>query len=726
MNSFDFEKRLEFEENKKNSSNPKYITQNDFIYFKNEILKDLKMSESKLTMKLDLSKKEFETKFINIENKLDSYKSEDNPFSTKYSKDYSEKLNNLFNFKENCQEKLFIHEKKIKEINDYSKESIYSLNKLIHDNITCPGIIGKNAKFSTFQHLVDHILTSLNYLNAFKDKMIALDIQNYKNKLDKLIQSFKVQMDTFVESAKKATTDSIIIFENKGNELYSKFDNKLENEKSEIENKINIINKKIGEEHNLISNNKNELMNVINNHILLANENFTNIDSKYEKTINEIENVGRRNEELNENIKKLSLDLKEKMSEQEHKLIVKMSHLYTVMKDFNNELNKRFKSLIQNGDGVQYNNFNLDKLFENNINIIRNSEPEIPNIELKSSHSVGSLLKKYIDGEIGLNEFLHSTRDKKIKRKTSRISNFLNNLNDSETKNNQFPDSDNNRNINNQDSTNEDFFQNIKHIKLDKSAILKNYPENYNNKLFLNREKLGKIIINKENIMLNKVPRKEIIRTLLMGNPDPFCFYLMKKKLEKSKKMKLNFNSKGVTERLKSPLLSKGKSEINLLSQKRINYNSFHFNKKEKKLFNTGEDAKQTTNDENNDYQEGNKRTLSSLNDRTRNNANSNSSLNFNNTDFDKNISNISRKNKENKENSKNAIQKGLHSPEAKIYEIHFKNSNLENKSNSFVNKKINVGKNVYKLTNNKKDKNAKTDINFFHKNFNTSKIKDK
>ena len=711
MNSFNVEKISIIDDIiKKNSSTPKFINQNDFIYFKNEILKDLKMIESRIIMKLDASKREFDIKFLNIENKFNSLKSKflENPISIDLDKNYSEKINNLYLFKTNLEDKLFIQEKKLKEINDYSKESIYSMNRLIQENIACPGIIGKNGKFSSFQNLVDHILSNLNILNAFKDKMVVLDIHNYKTKLDKLVKSFKVEMDTFVTSAKKLTTDSIINFENKGKELFIIFEHKLEEEKNELEKKINNTHKEIEEQHNLINNNKNELMNKINKHILIASDNFSKINSNHEKCLDEIEILSKKNEELNKNIKKISLDLEEKMKEIEHKLIIKMSHLYKMMKDFNEELNKRFKSLIENADGVHYNNFDLNKLFENNINIIRNSEPEIPNIQLKSSHSVGSILKKYIEGEIGLNDFIHSARVHKIKRK----SNSGNNLNDSETKNNQFPNNEPNKYIN--QNNNNDDFQNIKHIKLDKSEIMKNYTDNFKNKFFLNRKNLDKIAINKGNLLLNKVPKKEIIRSLLQGNELPFCFYLMKKKSEKNNKIKsyLNVNSKGNTERIKSPFLSKGKTDLNIFQKKNNKNNSFVFNKKEKKIvFNNGEDSKQISNEEINDFQDVNKRTLSSLNDKSRNNAN-HSSFTYNNTDIEKNDSKIIKNKilKENKENNKNKTQKNFYSSEAKVYEIKFKSSAMNIKIKDKKNKSVNKLNNI-------KEKNDKSDINKIIKN---------
>ena len=738
-----------------NPTSPRYISQNDFIYFKNELLKDLKTIENKLNLKMDSSKREYENKFINVENKLDSLKSkmlENNSSGKDLDKNLSEKFNKLFFFKTSIEDKIFIHEKKLKEISDYSRESLYEMNKLIQDNLLCPGIIGNNSKFQTFQNLIDYLLSNINLLNAFKEKIVILDIQNYKSKLDRLAQSFKLQIDNFILSSKKLTTDTIITFDKKATDLYNTFENKLIEEKNDLEIKLNKTYEKIEEQNQLIYDNKNDLINTINKIVLENNETFNEINLKYEKYINEIGDINKKCDELAEKNRKIGKDLEEKLKDNEHKLIVKMSHLYTMIKDFNVEFNKKLKSL--NSEGLQFNNLNLDKFFENNLNIIKNNEPDIPNIQLKSSHSVGSLLKKYIDGEIGLNEFLHSARDKK--RKTTRINNNVSNeVNESDSNNiNNINNTNNinnlnnlNKNINNNINNNNNFifnnynnykdiinndnnisFQNIKYNKLDnKNEIMKNNQDNYKNNKFTNKNLIDKAIIDNENNMLNKTSRKDIVRNLLMGNIDPFTYYLMKSKYEKKNGriiFKNNINSN--TPRINKPFLPKGKSELTLLSKGRFrNNSSYHFKKKglPNVLFNSGEDVKHLSNEEINNYQDSNKRTISSLNDRSRN-LDKNSYIVHNNTDIVKDNSKLYKNstpkaNIENKHFKKIKINKNVSSPEAKIYNINFKNNFSLNTNKKKVNKNIKIVKNDsnYKWGIIKKDKIIKSGFNHFNSN---------
>lgn len=701
-----------------NNTSPKYISQNDFIYFKNELLKDLKTIETKLTLKMDSSKKELENKFLNFENQFNAFKSKkfETPPQSDIDKVYSEKINKLFFSKTKIEDKIAIHEKRLKELNDYYSESIYSINKLIQEKIMCPGIVGNNSKFPTFQILIDHLISNINILNEFKDKMSVLDMHNYKTKLDKLIQSIKIQMDQIVSSSNKLTADTLITFEKKTNELFNIIDNKLNDVQNDLENKINVSNKTIIEQANLINKNRIELLNEINKVILENKNTFNNINLKFERCFNEIGCINTKCEETNENMRKIKKDLEEKMKEHEYKLIAKISHVYRVMKDFNTELSKQFKSLSLNSDGVQYNNFDLNKLFENNINIIKNNEIDIPNIQLKSSHSVGSILKKYIEGEIGLNDFFHFTRNK-IKKKESKMNNIdINNSNDSENKTinnlniNKFKDFNSNNNIKVKNATIDNILnnKNVKYIKLDNKNSIINKEEKYPNKMISDRKKIDNAVIENGNIILNQIPRKEIIKTLLMGNIDPFTFYLMKNKLEKKNlKIKLNMNQKSRTSRIKNNFLSKGKSDFNLSSKERFrNNSSIQFDKKNSKniIFKVREDVKQLSKDEINKEHPKNQKTLS---DEKSRNYDQYSLIVHNNTDVIKENSKHFKKSpiKDNNMENKTVVKNGKinnNSLVEKIYDISFKKSLDLNKNNANKNKIL------------KKDKNIKSRVDSF------------
>ena len=88
-------------------SDPKYITQNDFIFFKNELLSDIKQIESRMLSRLKESIDQNESQIFSMNSKLNSFQTKLLELSTKINLDNShiERINELFSFKSNIDEK---------------------------------------------------------------------------------------------------------------------------------------------------------------------------------------------------------------------------------------------------------------------------------------------------------------------------------------------------------------------------------------------------------------------------------------------------------------------------------------------------------------------------------------------------------------------------------------------------------------------------------------------
>jgi hypothetical protein len=290
---------------KHNSLINSYVDQKDFIYFKNESLKDIYDVNSKLSKRIQSSKEEFDNKIMNIENKLNVIKEKllennKNSILNEINKNINEKINNLFVFKEKIEEKMYNQEQQIKDINNQTINSIYSLNKYIKENLAYPEIIGYNGKFVSFRSFIDYILSSFDNINSFKSKILEMDLQTYKLKLDKLIKNNKNELEQFISSSKKLSVDNIIVYDNKMKELIKIFENKLINEKKEYENQIKILYQKISDNINLFENEKIEIMKKI-----LENNNKINENRiKLEKYFNDINNLNGRFENIHEINKK--------------------------------------------------------------------------------------------------------------------------------------------------------------------------------------------------------------------------------------------------------------------------------------------------------------------------------------------------------------------------------------------------------------------------------------
>jgi hypothetical protein len=616
------------------SSSPKFISQSDFIYFKNELLKDLKTIEANILSKVKTTTDQYDTKLLNIDSKLNMSRTKIFELSASISSDKSqiERINKLFVFKLNAEDKISSHDKRIKELGDYLNESIYSMNKTLQENINYPGVIGINSKFANFHAFVDFVINNINGINAFKEKMAALDMQNYKTKLDKIMKSYKAQIDTFISSSKNLATETLVIFDNKVNELLKASEEKIEKERNNLKKDMEELIEKYEEINKNINGIKDDFVSKMGNHDDEFEKKFMGLNLKYDKYMYDIDELNKKLEETNGNIKKICIEYEDKIKEQELKILSKINYLISLI---NNNSNSNSKPGKKNYTENSFKKI-LDKEFLSNF---KSPESSIPLKDfkefkdIKETVPVESRLKKYIEGEISVNEILSNRDRKNFKRQNS--SNGSNN-NDTERRNklNKFLDGDVIPYINN-----------VKFIKFQNEAIKSNQDVS-DNKLFMNRKKVDSYIIEKENIILNKVPRKQIIKNLLQGTSEPISYYLKKNKEEKKSMISKMLSNQ------KKTLPTQKKIDINASFKKRFHNSTSQFFKPRK----LDDGINSLDKDDLEDLPEDNKRTYSSGNSKTRNNDQNsmrqNSIMGFNTTDILKD--NNDSKNEEDEKNNNN------------------------------------------------------------------------
>ena len=616
------------------SSSPQYISQTDFIYFKNELLKDLKIIEANILSKVKTTTDQYDTKLLNIDSKLNMSRTKIFELSASISSDKSqiERINKLFVFKLNAEDKISSHDKRIKELGDYLNESIYSMNKTLQESINYPGVIGINSKFANFHAFVDFVINNINGINAFKEKMAALDMQNYKTKLDKIMKSYKAQIDTFISSSKNLATETLVIFDNKVNELLKASEEKIEKERNSLKKDMEGLIEKYEEINKNINGIKDDFVSKMGNHDDEFEKKFMGLNLKYDKYMYDIDELNKKLEETNGNIKKICIEYDDRIKEQEFKILSKINYLISLI---NNNSNSNSKTGKKNFTENSFKKI-LDKEFLSNF---KSPESSIPLKDfkefkdIKETVPVESRLKKYIEGEISVNEILSNRDRKNFKRQNS--SNGSNN-NDTERRNklNKFLDGDAIPYINN-----------VKFIKFQNEAIKSNQDVS-DNKLFMNRKKVDSYIIEKENIILNKVPRKQIIKKLLQGTSEPISYYLKKNKEEKKSMISKMLSNQ------KKTLPTQKKIDINASFKKRFHNSTSQFFKPRK----LDDGINSLDKEDLEDLPEDNKRTYSSGNSKTRNNDQNsmrqNSIMGFNTTDILKD--NNDSKNEEDEKNNNN------------------------------------------------------------------------
>ena len=652
-------------------SDPKFISQGDFIYFKNELLQDLKVIESKIISKVKAITDEYEEKMLNMNLKLSSCQTKILELSSNFSSENSqiERVNKLYVFKSISEEKLSAQEKKLKELNDSLNESIYSMNKNVQENINYPGVIGPNSKFQNLHAFVDFVINNINNMNSFKEKMNSIDIQSYKSKFDKAMKNYKLQMDSFISSSQNLTKETLVVFDNKLNQLFITFDNKVIEEKEFVQTNLDKIHEKNNELFNNLTVMKEELSKKIDINKEELDKKIESISFKNNQFYSDFENIDKKIEEINVFVKLKISEYDEKLKEQENNLLSKIHHLFGLMKrggylpaQKRNLMDTPYKSIL-----------GKDIFNDKDINTFKSLDKNI-----KETVPVESSIKKYIEGEITIDEII-SNKERRRLQNSSKENENINKM----LENDIIP-----------------LLNNLKFVKFQNEAI-KNNQENSENK-FIDRKKVDSYLIEKENIIINKIPRKQLIKNLLQNSSEPISNYFVKNKIEKKDILnQIRFFPK------KSSTSKRKILDFNNSYKHHFNNSTSHFFLK-KKL----EDTHDIDNEELDDLHDVNRRTFSSGNSKTRNEQNSmrqNSIMNFNTTDILKDNSNSKTKDNnrtinDNKENN-----------------INMNNNNLDKSNNSInnnnLNKHNNINNSIEKSVNNIPNYNINKDIYFQDEN---------
>ena len=269
----------------------------ELLFFKNDILKDIKNLEIKIN-----DQKHYNTELENmvssqdkliftLNNKIDNMSNiiSDNRAEIDF---YKEKFKILLDFKTKTEENLIRNNFKIKLNSEDLISAINKYDKIIADNLLYPGNIGQGCKFRDFHQLFDYVLNELKTLTNFKDKTTT-DFKTYKTKLDSTINSLNYQIASIIDNANSFCLSNIKELEKKFSNEIKLFEEKILKIKSgniELLNNIEKEKKQIFKELKDTKNMKKELIELINSSIEKVNISNNEIQKNYEKQIDEIKN----------------------------------------------------------------------------------------------------------------------------------------------------------------------------------------------------------------------------------------------------------------------------------------------------------------------------------------------------------------------------------------------------------------------------------------------------
>ena len=249
--------------------NNEFATKNDFLFFQNEILGDIKNIDFKMNEKFTHMSKYIETQNSFNEKKMQNISA----LIEKLSKKVEEKTD-LDKFDEklklslkNMQDLTVKLEIKFNIINKDLKDACFKYDKIISNNLVVPGVIGVGCPYENLKYFIEYANVKLAELIKSKDKQ-TLDNKAYKEKMEGIIKQNQIQFE-----AMNIKLNDILQQEVKKNDnlcrqriedLYQKIEmDKNDNDKLMKEYKINFD--KIGNDFNKFYNEDlNNLLNLIN------------------------------------------------------------------------------------------------------------------------------------------------------------------------------------------------------------------------------------------------------------------------------------------------------------------------------------------------------------------------------------------------------------------------------------------------------------------------------
>ena len=160
------------------------VTQNDLMYFKNDILGYIKALENKQSERIEKLSSTLDSKFVPYENKINEINNKVFDLSNLISKDKSnhDKIEQLMSFKKRTEDTLTNQANMLSQCNRDLSNACYRYDKIFLDNFNIPGLIGNNCKFQSLKAYIENSIHQFTALNSFKDKQY-LDLKSYKEKI---------------------------------------------------------------------------------------------------------------------------------------------------------------------------------------------------------------------------------------------------------------------------------------------------------------------------------------------------------------------------------------------------------------------------------------------------------------------------------------------------------------------------------------------------------------
>lgn len=526
----------------------------DILYFKEEVLQELKQLEKNLIQKNKEANDTLKEKISIFEIKYNFLKDNMNSLSSKIidGKKCEEKLNELFNNKEHLYKETNSNKIKISLLERETHDSINEINELLKKTIIYPGIIGNRGKFNTFHEFIDFVLSESNENINFRNKKI-MDLSTFKIKIDKNLNTLGFRIQSNLINCNSYTDRKFEEIQDKLEDVYRRYKKNLDDLR--IENSDYVIQ---------LEKDTKDLRIEISNIKRMKTEIYSKIDNGVNKVKKEKEKMIEKLDGYKEDVDIVKDDIIRLEKKIEELIVEKIGILFEEQKKTNDNLDKIKKLFDKYKENIEDKINNINKKIREEQTLLDKS---IEDINDKLNIIASNISNNEKNEEINNNYTLLKDENQSknnMKSKISRNNNYMFNTTNLNRINLILPQQrieiEKGRNKN---YKNNNLITPSQISSLDNNDILpnKNIFENLN----INRIRKVKNVQSAQNIK-NNINWKNDNNIMLSKNENIYCFNGINDNKIKIKKLSASLNNKNSL---------KQKSKTNYDEEKVYDFNNY-------------------------------------------------------------------------------------------------------------------------------------------------------
>ena len=186
------------------------VKRNDLIFFRNEILEDIKKVESKINDKIAELSKQFENFSLINEQKNEYYKKKfDDVVLNVDTREFQKKINDkMEKYGQKINEAIINNNVKIQKIEKDLSNACYKYDKIYLKNMSSPGLIGDGCPYPTMKSFFIFLDKKIKELVSTKDKAFS-DFKTLKEYIELTLENFEKQMEKNAENIDNNITEKL-------------------------------------------------------------------------------------------------------------------------------------------------------------------------------------------------------------------------------------------------------------------------------------------------------------------------------------------------------------------------------------------------------------------------------------------------------------------------------------------------------------------------------------